>query len=51
VEGVKEITFYNSGGLSTDHATAMNIARFQKLTEIKVNAVEVSANPDFSRDI
>ena len=43
-EGVKEISFYNSGGLSTDIATAMNMARFQELTGIKVNAIAVSAD-------
>jgi ABC-type glycerol-3-phosphate transport system substrate-binding protein len=43
-EGVKEITFYNSGGLSTDIATAMNMARFEQLTGIKVNAIAVSAD-------
>ncbi len=43
-EGVTEITFYNSGGLAYDIATAMNMARFQELTGIKVNAVPVSAD-------
>ncbi len=43
-EGVKEITFFNSGGLATDPATATNMARFQELTGIKVNAIEVSAD-------
>ncbi len=43
-EGVKEISFYNSGGLAYDIATAMNMAKFEKLTGIKVNAVPVSAD-------
>jgi len=43
-EGVVEITFYNSGGLAYDIATAMNMARFEELTGIKVKAVPVSAD-------
>jgi ABC-type glycerol-3-phosphate transport system substrate-binding protein len=42
-KGVKEFAFYNSGGLSGDIATAMNINLFEKKTGIKVKAIEVPA--------
>lgn len=44
-KGVKELVYYNSGGLAGDIATAMNIELFQKKTGIKVTAVGVSVDP------
>lgn len=44
LEGVTEITYYNSGSLDGDIATAMNIRRFEELTGIKVNAIPVAAD-------
>jgi len=43
-EGVTSITFGNSGALSYDIATKMNIIRFEELTGIKVNAIELPAD-------
>lgn len=50
-EGVKEIAFHNSGGLAYDIATAMNIARFEQLTGIKVNAIPVAADIAYAKGL
>jgi ABC-type glycerol-3-phosphate transport system substrate-binding protein len=44
-KGVKELVFYNSGGLAGDIATAINMELFQKKTGIKVTAIGVSVDP------
>lgn len=43
-KGVKKITYYNSGGLSGDIATAMNIELFAQKTGIRLEAIGVSAD-------
>ena len=43
VEGVKSITYFNSGALRHDPATVVNIEKFEALTGIKVKAIEVSS--------
>lgn len=42
VEGVKEFSFYNIGGIETDIATKMNMMRFEELTGIKINAIPLA---------
>jgi ABC-type glycerol-3-phosphate transport system substrate-binding protein len=42
--GVKSITFGNAGALMSDIATKMNMIRFEELTGIKVNAIELPAD-------
>jgi len=37
--GVREISFYNSGGLQYDIATYMNMKRFEQLTGFKMKAI------------
>ena len=43
-KGVKEISFYNSGGLSGDIATAMNMELFKQKTGIELKAIPVSGD-------
>lgn len=43
VEGVESIVYFNSGALAHDPATVVNIKKFEELTGIKVNAIEVSS--------
>jgi ABC-type glycerol-3-phosphate transport system substrate-binding protein len=43
-QGVTSITFGNSGALMADIATKMNMMRFEELTGIKVNAIELPAD-------
>lgn len=45
-KGVKELVFYNSGGLAGDIATAMNIELFQQKTGIKVTAIGLSTDSE-----
>lgn len=40
--GIKEIAFYNSGGVQYDIATAINMKRFEELTGIKVKAIPLA---------
>lgn len=42
-KGVKELVFFNSGGLKDDAATAIGMALFEKKTGIKMRALEVGA--------
>lgn len=42
-KGVKELVFYNSGGLAHDIATAINMDLFEQMTGIRVKAIAVPA--------
>jgi ABC-type glycerol-3-phosphate transport system substrate-binding protein len=50
-EGVEEIFYFNSGGMSHDPATEKNIEIFEKLTGIKVNFAEVSSEILFQKTL
>ena len=43
-QGVKKISYYNSGGLAGDIATAINIEKFAEKTGIRLEAIGVSAD-------
>ena len=42
-KGVKELVFFNSGGLKDDIATAIGMELFEKKTGIKMRALEVGS--------
>jgi len=48
-KGVKELVFFNSGGLKDDAATAIGMHLFEKRTGIKMRALEVGAAYTFPK--
>lgn len=50
-KGVKQITYFNSGAMRHDPATAKNIEIFEKRTGIKVNHIDVSSTILFQKTL
>jgi len=50
-EGVDEIIFGNSGAMTADIATKINMMRFEELTGIKVTAIELAADVAYAKTL
>ncbi|HHV62832.1 MAG TPA: extracellular solute-binding protein [Firmicutes bacterium] len=50
-KGITELVFYNSGGLSGDIATAINMKLFEKKTGIRVKAIELAPDQEYIKTL